>query len=111
MKHANSNSVDKFNFDKMTRRQLWVFLLLLVTAPHAAVAAWKEFKASSVIRAAGMVGYKGGSFLDAGYFYCPYIPLQTTAAINPSDYVGRTKFKTRYGDTKPNVYWGRKKIA
>lgn len=23
-----------------------------------------------------MIGYPGASFLDAGYFYCPYIPLQ-----------------------------------
>lgn len=91
MKQENSNSVAKFNFDKMTRRQLWVFLLLLVTAPRAAVTAWKQFKAGSALRAAGMVGYKGKSILEAGYFYCPYIPLQTTMMVNP------TRFKTRYG--------------
>ena len=23
-----------------------------------------------------LMGYRGGAALDAGYFYCPYIPLQ-----------------------------------
>lgn len=98
MKQENSNSVAKFNFDKMTRRQLWVFLLLLVTAPRAAVTAWKQFKAGSALRAAGMVGYKGKSILEAGYFYCPYIPLQTTMMVNlmHTD-TQRPRFKIRYG--------------
>lgn len=90
--------VTKFNFAKMTRRDLWAFLLLLVTAPSLAVQAWKAYKAPKKVADALMVGYKGTSALEAGYFYCPYIPLQTVTLVNPTNaYRPKIAFKTRYG--------------
>ncbi len=44
-----------------------------------------------------IVGYKGANQMDAGFFYCPYVPLQMVKAINPNDFQPRISFKTRYG--------------
>lgn len=46
-----------------------------------------------------VVGYKGGnSELDAGYFYCPYIPLVQSGVIqDPATYNPQTMISTRYG--------------
>ena len=43
------------------------------------------------------VGYKGSSFVDAGLFYCPYVPLTLVRANDPTSYHPRFAFKTRYG--------------
>lgn len=44
-----------------------------------------------------MVGYKGSSPYDAGFFYCPYIPLQMVRAVGQDNFQPRIGFKTRYG--------------
>jgi hypothetical protein len=46
-----------------------------------------------------VVGYKGGnSELDAGYFYCPYIPLVQSGVLqDPTTYNPQTQISTRYG--------------
>ena len=44
-----------------------------------------------------VVGYKGSSPMDAGIFYCPYIPLQMVRAVDPKTFQPRMGFKTRYG--------------
>lgn len=44
-----------------------------------------------------MVGYKGASPYDAGFFYCPYIPLQMVRAVGQDSFQPRIGFKTRYG--------------
>jgi hypothetical protein len=44
-----------------------------------------------------MVGYKGASPFDAGYFYCPYVPLQMYRAVDQSSFQPKIAFKTRYG--------------
>jgi len=44
-----------------------------------------------------MTGYKGASPFDAGYFYCPYVPLQMYRAVDPQSFQPRIAFKTRYG--------------
>lgn len=44
-----------------------------------------------------MVGYKGDSPFDAGYFYCPYVPLQMYRAVDQSSFQPKIAFKTRYG--------------
>lgn len=87
--------VTKFDFAKMTRRDLWAFLLLLVTAPQMAVVAWKAYKSPKTVADGLMVGYKGKTALDAGFFYCPYIPLQTVKVAAPV--TPKIAFKTRYG--------------
>ena len=44
-----------------------------------------------------VVGYKGASPMDAGIFYCPYVPLQMVRAVDSSSFQPRIAFKTRYG--------------
>lgn len=43
------------------------------------------------------VGYKGPSEMDAGIFYCPYIPLQIRKGYGEEDGQPRAFFSTRYG--------------
>jgi hypothetical protein len=43
------------------------------------------------------MGYKGPTELDAGIFYCPYIPLQIRKGYGEEDGQPRTFFHTRYG--------------
>lgn len=43
-----------------------------------------------------MIGYKGTSPFDAGYFYCPYIPLQMYKAVDQMSFQPKIAFKTRY---------------
>ena len=43
------------------------------------------------------VGYKGPSPFDAGFFYCPYVPLQLVRALDESSFQPKIAFKTRYG--------------
>ena len=43
------------------------------------------------------VGYKGDSPMDAGIFYCPYVPLQMVRAVDSSSFQPQIAFKTRYG--------------
>ena len=42
-------------------------------------------------------GYKGTSPYDAGFFYCPYVPLQMVRAVDESSFQPKIGFKTRYG--------------
>lgn len=44
-----------------------------------------------------LVGYKGADATDAGLFYCPYIPLTLSRAVNPVNFQMALGFKTRYG--------------
>jgi hypothetical protein len=43
------------------------------------------------------VGYKGSSAYDAGFFYCPYVPLQMVRAVGEANFQPKIGFKTRYG--------------
>lgn len=42
-----------------------------------------------------LVGYKGQTGYEAGYFYCPYVPLMTTDGVPATRPF--TVLKTRYG--------------
>ena len=42
-------------------------------------------------------GYKGTSPYDAGFFYCPYVPLQMVRAVGENSCQPKIGFKTRYG--------------
>lgn len=44
-----------------------------------------------------LAGYKGSSPMDAGLFYCPYIPLQMVSAVGEDTFQPKIGFKTRYG--------------
>jgi hypothetical protein len=44
-----------------------------------------------------VVGFKGNSFVDAGYVWAPYVPLQATATfLDPNDFKFRKGLRTRY---------------
>ena len=67
-----------------------------------------------------VVGYRGTSPYDAGYFYCPYVPLQMIRAMGEQTFQPKIAFKTRYGlavnpftsaSANSNVYYRRVKIA
>jgi hypothetical protein len=54
-----------------------------------------------------LVGRKGGSFLESGYVYAPYVPLQTTPTIfDPDNFTPRKAVMTRYGKAmvRPDMY-------
>jgi hypothetical protein len=53
-----------------------------------------------------MVGYKGDSPFDAGYFYCPYVPLQMYRAVDPASFQPKIAFKTRYGKVANPFFQG-----
>ena len=44
-----------------------------------------------------VVGYKGSNNMDAGMFYCPYVPLQMVRAVAQETFQPKIGFKTRYG--------------
>ena len=58
-------------------------------------------------RAIVLVGRRGSSFLESGYVYAPYVPLQTTPTIfGPEDFVPRKGVMTRYAKkmVRPDMY-------
>jgi len=44
-----------------------------------------------------IVGYKGASSSDAGFYYCPYVPLTMVRAVGENSFQPKIAFKTRYG--------------
>ena len=54
-----------------------------------------------------LVGRRGNSFLESGYVYAPYVPLQVTPTIfGPDDFVPRKGVMTRYAKkmVRPDMY-------
>jgi hypothetical protein len=54
-----------------------------------------------------LVGRKGGSFLESGYVYAPYVPLQVTPTIfGTEDFTPRKGVMTRYAKkmVRPDMY-------
>ena len=54
-----------------------------------------------------LVGRQGGSFLESGYVYAPYVPLQVTPTIfGVEDFVPRKGVMTRYAKkmVRPDMY-------
>jgi len=54
-----------------------------------------------------LVGRKGSGFLESGYVYAPYVPLQTTPTIfDPENFTPRKGVMTRYGKhmVRPDMY-------
>ena len=67
-----------------------------------------------------LVGYKGSNRMDAGMFYCPYVPLQMFRATDQNTFQPKIAFQTRYGlvanpftsnATGTNVYYRRLTVA
>lgn len=49
-----------------------------------------------------VLGYKGGSFMDSGFFYCPYMPIVSTDLLMTDDFAGRKGWATSYAKKMVN---------
>lgn len=59
---------------------------------------WKLYKDPLFPRGSILMGYRGDSYMDSGYFYCPYVPLtQTPVVLDPDSFCPRRGVLTRYG--------------
>jgi len=68
---------------------------------------WDIYVDPYFLRSVVLVGRKGGSFLESGYVYAPYVPLQTTPTIfGVEDFVPRKGVMTRYAKqmVRPDMY-------
>lgn len=63
---------------------------------------WDVYKDPFYPDAEFIMGYKGSSFLEAGYVYAPYIPLYTTPTVVLDDFVARKGLATQYGKLAVN---------
>ena len=59
---------------------------------------WRLYKDPLFPTGQILMGYKGDSYMDSGYFYCPYVPLtQTPVVLDPESFCPRKGILTRYG--------------
>jgi hypothetical protein len=59
---------------------------------------WRLYKDPLFPSGQLLMGYKGDSYMDSGYFYCPYVPLtQTPVVLDPDSFCPRKGILTRYG--------------
>lgn len=59
---------------------------------------WRLYKDPLFPSGQMLMGYKGDSYMDSGYFYCPYVPLtQTPVVLDPDSFCPRKGILTRYG--------------
>jgi hypothetical protein len=59
---------------------------------------WRLYKDPLFPQGQILMGYKGDSYMDSGYFYCPYVPLtQTPVVLDPESFCPRKGILTRYG--------------
>lgn len=49
-----------------------------------------------------LVGWKGNGLFEAGYLYCPYMPIMTTQLIMDANFQGQRGFATSYGKKPVN---------
>lgn len=58
---------------------------------------YKVYVDTFATRDYALVGFKGDSEMDAGVFYCPFVPLSLVRAVGENDFQPRLGFRTRYG--------------
>lgn len=59
---------------------------------------WRLYKDPMFPQGQILMGYKGDSYMDSGYFYMPYVPLtQTPVVMDPDSFCPRKGIITRYG--------------
>jgi len=59
---------------------------------------WRIYKDPLFPSSQILLGYKGDSYMDSGYFYAPYVPLtQTPVVMDPDSFCPRKGILTRYG--------------
>lgn len=61
------------------------------------MARWRVFKDPYMDPNTILVGHRGTSIADAGYAYCPYVPLYRTPTIYLDDFQGRVGLLSRFG--------------
>ena len=68
---------------------------------------WMIYEDPFFARDQMLIGLKGSSYLDAGYVWAPYVPLQVTPTfLDPSDFSFRKGLRTRYAKKllRPEFY-------
>jgi hypothetical protein len=68
---------------------------------------WMVYEDPFFTRDKMLIGLKGGSFLESGYVWAPYVPLQVTPTfLDPSDFSFRKGLRTRYAKKllRPDFY-------
>lgn len=83
---------DKDAFGASENPQTWG--MMKMGTLQSRYVAYKDpyLKANEII-----MGYKGSSFVDAGYVWAPYVPMQTTQSfLDPNDFKFRKGLRTRY---------------
>ncbi len=68
---------------------------------------WDVYVDPYFMRNVVLIGRKGGSFLESGFVYAPYVPLQVTPTIfGVDDFVPRKGVMTRYAKkmVRPDMY-------
>ncbi len=59
---------------------------------------WRMYKDPLFPTGQILMGYRGESYMDSGYFYCPYVPLtQTPVVLDTESFCPRKGILTRYG--------------
>jgi hypothetical protein len=66
---------------------------------------WKIIKNPFYEPDSFVVGYKGGSYLEGGYVYAPFLPLYTTPTMMLDDFVNRKGCRTIYGKKMLNPHF------
>ncbi len=76
---------------------------------------WRLYKDPLFPTGQILCGYKGDSYMDSGYFYCPYVPLtQTPTVLDPDSFTPRKGLITRYGKKllrEGSKFYGRMSIS
>ncbi len=58
---------------------------------------WRVFVDPYMEAGKAIVGLKGTTFLDSGYVYAPYVPMQVTSTfLDPANFQARKGIRTRY---------------
>ena len=64
----------------------------------AVASRWRVYKDPLFPTNQILLGYRGESYMDSGYFYCPYVPMtQTPVVLDPESFCPRKGILTRYG--------------
>lgn len=77
----------------------------IINGPHligTLAGKWKVYKNPFYGENNFILGYKGNSWLDAGYVYAPYMPLYTTPTVVLDDFTFRKGLATSYGQVMLN---------
>ena len=77
----------------------------VINGPHligTLAGKWKVYKNPFYNEDNFLLGYKGNTWLDAGYVYAPYMPLYTTPTVVLDDFTFRKGLATSYGQVMIN---------